>query len=110
VKLNARNPKKRLKLLLIDRDLELRDLAARTGLSLSLVEKIATAKRAPTARSVARIENFFGERIFSSPTRYRARIKRAAARARPVIEFDESPAQPEAENTFSREQESAAPS
>jgi len=79
VKLSAQTPQKRLKLLLVDRDLQLEDLARGTGLSLSLIEKIATGHRRPTPRTAARLENFFGVRIFSPPTRYRAVRKRCAA-------------------------------
>jgi transcriptional regulator with XRE-family HTH domain len=72
-----------LKLLLVDRDLQLEDLARGTGLSLSLIEKIATGHRRPTPRTAARLENFFGVRIFSPPSRYRAAHKRKAANASP---------------------------
>jgi transcriptional regulator with XRE-family HTH domain len=76
VKLAARSPQKRLKLLLVDRDLQLEDLARATGLSLSLTEKIATGHRRPTARTVERLETFFGTRIFSTPAQYRTRVNR----------------------------------
>jgi transcriptional regulator with XRE-family HTH domain len=79
VKLSAQSPQKRLKLLLVDRDLQLEDLARGTGLSLSLIEKITTGHRRPTPRTATRLENFFGVRIFSPPARYRAARKRCAA-------------------------------
>lgn len=85
--LNARSPEKRLKLLLVDRELELKDVARVTGLSLSLIGKIAAGLRKPTTHAVLRIENFFGERIFSSPREYRARQKKSRAG---VIEISES--------------------
>jgi transcriptional regulator with XRE-family HTH domain len=105
VKLAARRtPEKKLKLLLIDRDLQLVDLAQATGLSISLVEKVATGKKRPTPRTAARLETFLGVRIFSAPRQYRERLKRAV---RPcTIEFDELPARkPE---TFLQEQTSPA--
>jgi transcriptional regulator with XRE-family HTH domain len=83
VKLAAQSPRKRLKLLLVDRDLQLEDLARATGLSVSLVEKIAAGHRRPTARTSTRIENFFGCRIFSTPARYRLGRKGRAAHASP---------------------------
>jgi transcriptional regulator with XRE-family HTH domain len=75
-----------MKLLMIDRDLQLADLAAGAGLSISLIEKIATGHRRPTPRTAARLENFFGVRIFSPPARYRAARKRRAGllRGRPL--------------------------
>jgi transcriptional regulator with XRE-family HTH domain len=81
--------RKRLKKLLIDRDLELADLAERTGLSLSLVEKIAAGIHPITARTAARIENFLGTRIFSAPKQYRDRRKRESSVC--TIEFGELP-------------------
>ncbi len=86
--LNARTRIKRLKLLLIDHELELKDLASSTGLSISLIGKIAAGFRNPTPHAILRLENFFGERIFSSPREYRARQKKL----RPsIIEFIDSP-------------------
>lgn len=105
-----RTPTKKLKLLLIDRDLELVDLAQATGLSLSLIKKIASGNKRPTPRTAARLENFLGARIFSSPAAYRARMKRATAPANCVLGSNESSAQPKIQNTFPREKESAAPS
>lgn len=80
---------KRLKKILIDQELQLADLAARTGLSLSLVEKIAAGIRPVTQRTAARIENFLGARVFSSPKAYRERVRRAGSED--IIEFDETP-------------------
>jgi transcriptional regulator with XRE-family HTH domain len=77
VKLSARTPEKKLKLLLIDRDLELAEVSRGTGLSISLIEKIATGHRIPTARTAARLENFLGARIFSEPVQFRMRTRRA---------------------------------
>jgi transcriptional regulator with XRE-family HTH domain len=90
VKLAAQTPEKRLKLLLIDRGLELADVSRGTGLSLSLIEKVATMKKRPTRRTVARLEAFIGCRVFSTSKEYRERLKRAAA-ATCTIEFDEAP-------------------
>jgi transcriptional regulator with XRE-family HTH domain len=78
VKRSARPPEKRLKLLLVDRELHLEDLARATGLSISLIEKIATGHRQPTPRTAARLENFFGAKIFTSPARNRAARKQPA--------------------------------
>lgn len=69
----SRTPEKKLKLVLIDRDLQLADLARGTGLSISLIKKIATGHREPTARTAARLETFLGLRIFSKPPQYRSR-------------------------------------
>jgi transcriptional regulator with XRE-family HTH domain len=88
----SRSQQKRLKKILIDRDLELEDLPARTGLSLSLIKKIASGAHPITARTAARIENFLGARIFSTPKQYRDRCRRQAANC--TIEFDEPPANP----------------
>jgi transcriptional regulator with XRE-family HTH domain len=74
-----------LKLLLVDRGLELEGLAKETGLSLSLVKKISSGIRVPTARTAARIENFFGVRIFSKPADYRFRKRRAVISTRFTI-------------------------
>ncbi len=75
MKLIAHSATKRLKLLLVDRELDHAQLAATTGLSLSLVEKIAAGHRVPTVRTVARLENRLGARIFSTPKKYRARLQ-----------------------------------
>jgi transcriptional regulator with XRE-family HTH domain len=61
-------------LLLITRGIDHSQLASGTGLSLSLVRKIAAGKREPTPRAIARLETFFGRRIFSTPAQYRARV------------------------------------
>ena len=79
------DPKKRLKLLLVDRGLRLEDLARETGLSRSLIDKIAAGHLRPTARTSARIENFFGVRIFSKPAQYRSRRQRIAAPAATAV-------------------------
>lgn len=84
-----RTPEKKLKLSLIDRDLEHEDVARGTGLSLSLIKKIASGKKAVVPRTASRIENLLGARIFSTPKQYRDRLNRLARID--VIEFDELP-------------------
>jgi transcriptional regulator with XRE-family HTH domain len=105
VNLRTRPPIKRLKLLLVDRGLELEELATSTGLSLSLVKKIASGDRAPTLRTAARLENFFNVRIFSMPASYRARKWRQQSRtfllpADVNIEFDKEEEAITAEKEF----------
>jgi transcriptional regulator with XRE-family HTH domain len=102
----TQTPAKKLKLLLIERDLQLSDLASGTGISISLIKKIAAGRRTPTTRTAARVETFFGERIFSSPAAFRARLKAlqgsvgsnadttsetSATQPRPVAELTEKP-------------------
>ena len=79
---------KRLKHALIDTGLEHEDICQFTGLSLSLIRKIAPGHKAPSRRAATRIEAALGRRIFSTPHQYRMR----RASAPPIIEFDEAPA------------------
>jgi transcriptional regulator with XRE-family HTH domain len=87
VNLRSQSPTKRLKHLLIESDLSLQDLAAATGISISLIKKIASGERVPTQRAITRIENVLG-RIWSTPAAYRARQKKLGPS---IIEFDEAP-------------------
>lgn len=86
-------PHRRLKLLRIERGIEQEDLAAATGLSLSLVRKIEQGNRAPSKRASARLENVLGQRMFSKPAEYRqrngnaARPKRDSSSSRPAFTF-----------------------
>lgn len=63
-------------MLLIERGLSLEDVATGTGLSLSLIKKIATKKKRPTPRTIARTENFCGARLWSTPRQYQTRAER----------------------------------
>lgn len=85
----TRSPVKRLKHLLIDRDRELQDLAVATGLSISLIKKIASGSKAPSRRAINRMEAACGCRLFSSPREYRARQQKKASAG--VIEFSDAP-------------------
>lgn len=73
MKITSKKPFKRLRILMVDRDMESVDLVKHTGFSLSFIEKVMCGKILPARESAEKLERFFNERIFSTPAQWRAR-------------------------------------
>jgi len=82
VKVTSEIPHIRLRILMIDRGFEAVDLVRHTGISLSMLNKCMSGHRIPGPRTAVKIENFFNERIFSSPAQWCARRRKSLKRAR----------------------------
>lgn len=61
----------RLRAVLFQRGISAKDVSEGTHLSLSLIEKISAGVRPATSAAITKIENFLGERIWSSPSKFK---------------------------------------
>jgi ribosome-binding protein aMBF1 (putative translation factor) len=61
---------------MISRGLQSPELVRQIGFSISTIRKLMNGDLVPSQRTADRVEDFFGERIFSTPAQWRERRRK----------------------------------
>jgi transcriptional regulator with XRE-family HTH domain len=72
MKLSSQKKPNHLRMTLVRRGLTANDLAGGAGISISLALKLMSDHLAPSAKTTQKVERWLGQRVWSSPTGYRA--------------------------------------